>query len=163
MLLSLKKKTHTTTTTTTTTKQIKRATTYNSPLFTSQMEMLSGNCSEWSTARAYIPYPTVTIVKWCQAVMETVRQHQEGGRWIKKLTNILTSEAILQTSWKSMRDHSCRNIQRLTVAKFFPTKAPPQTLFWALNKRLYIIWLTYQKTCVTTKKLYKQKRTIILT
>ena len=26
-------------------------------------EMLSGNCSEGSTGRAYIPYPTVTIVK----------------------------------------------------------------------------------------------------
>ena len=24
---------------------------------------------------------TVTIVKGCQTVMETVRQHQEGGRW----------------------------------------------------------------------------------
>ena len=30
----------------TTTKHTKTATTYSSPLFTSQMEMLSGNCSE---------------------------------------------------------------------------------------------------------------------
>ena len=46
-----------------------------------EVEMLSGNCFEWSTDRAYIPYPTVTIVKWCHTVMQTVCQHPEGGHW----------------------------------------------------------------------------------
>ena len=130
--------------------------------------MLSGNFSEWSTDRAYIPCPTFTIVKWCHTVMQTVRQHQEGGRWtstkkkklwlkIEKLTNILTSEAILQPSRTFMADHSCRNSQRLKAVNYFRRKAPPQMFFWALNMPLYLIWLTYQKTCVSTKKLYKQK------
>ena len=39
----------------------KTAETYNSPMLTSEVEMLSGNCSEWSTGRAYIPCSTVTI------------------------------------------------------------------------------------------------------
>ena len=135
--------------------------------------MLSGNCSKWSTDRAYIPCPTVTLVKWCHTVMQTVRQHQEGGLWtstkkiklrlkIEKLTNILTSDAILQPSRKFMMDHSCRNSQQLKVANYFRRKAPPQAFFWALNMPLYLIWLTYQKTC-NTKKLYKQKTTKILT
>ena len=118
--------------------------------------MLSGNCSEWSTDRAYIPCPTVTIVKWCHTVMQTVRQHQEGGRWtstwkktwlkIEKLTNILTSEVILQPSRTSMADHSCRNSLRLKFFSYFRRKAPPQMFFWALNMSLYLIWLTYQQT-----------------
>ena len=123
--------------------------------------MLSGNCSEWSTDRAYIPCPTVTIVKWCHTVMQTVRQHQEGGRWtstwkklkIEKSTNTLTAEAILQPSQTSMMDHSCRNSQQLKVVIYFRREAPPQMLFWALNTPLYLIWLTYQKTCISTKKM----------
>ena len=65
--------------------------------------------------------------------MQTVRQHQEGVRWtstsknfkIKKLTNILTSETILQSSQTSMVDHSCRNSQRLKVVAHFRRKFPP--------------------------------------
>ena len=136
--------------------------------------MLSGNCSEWSTDRAYIPCPTVTIVKWCHTVMQTVRQHQEGGRWtstkkkklwlkIEKLTNILTSEAILQPSRTSMADHSCRNSERLKSVNYSRRKEPPQFFFWALNMPLYLIWLSYLKKCVSTKKLYKQKAASILT
>ena len=34
--------------------------------------MLSGNCSEWSTGRAYIPWPTATIVKRCHTVLYVV-------------------------------------------------------------------------------------------
>ena len=142
-------------------------------MFPSQLDMLSGNCSEWSTDRIYIPCPAVTIVKWCHKVMQTVCQHQEGGRWIStqkklwlkidKLTNILTSGAILQPSWTSMAEHSWRNSKRLKVVNYFRRKAPPQMFFWALNMPLYLIWLTYLKTCVSTKKLYKQKTTNILT
>ena len=29
--------------------------------------------------------------------------------------------------------------------------------FWALNMSLYLIWLTYQKVCVTTNKLHTKK------
>ena len=47
----------------TTTKQTNTVTTYNRLFFTSQIEMLSGNCSKLSTSRAYIPCPTVAIVK----------------------------------------------------------------------------------------------------
>ena len=74
--------THTHTHKTTTAKQTKTATTYIHILapVTSQVEMLSGSCSEWSTDRAYITCPTVTIVKWCHTAMQTVFQHQEGGR-----------------------------------------------------------------------------------
>ena len=131
--------------------------------------MLPGNWSEWSTDRAYIPCPTVIIVKWYHTVMQTVRQNQEGGRltstkkrrWLKieKLTNILTSEAILQPSRTSMAKHSCRNSQWLKAVNYFRRKAPSQMLFWALNMLLYLIWLTCQKTCVSTKKLYKQTKT----
>ena len=128
---------------------------------TSPVEMLSSHCSEWSTDRAYIPCPTVTIVKWCHSVMQTVRQYQEGGRWtntlkkckIEKLTNILIWGAILQPSQTPMADHSCRNRQRLEVVNYFNRKAPPQAFFWALNTSLYLIWLTYQKSCVSTKKM----------
>ena len=43
----------------------KPVTTYNSHcLYTSHMEMLSSNCSEWSTGRTYISCTTVIIVKW---------------------------------------------------------------------------------------------------
>ena len=45
-------------------KQTKRGTTDNKTLFTSQVEILSGNCSEWSVGSIYIPCPTVAIVKW---------------------------------------------------------------------------------------------------
>ena len=79
------------------------------------------------------------------------------------MTNILTSEAILQPSQTSMADHSCKNSQRLKVVNYFSKKASPQMFFWALNAPLYLIWLTHQKTCVSTKKLYKQKTTKILT
>ena len=65
--------------------------------------------------------------------------------WLKKLRNILTSEAILQPSQTSMTDHSCRNSQRLKVVNYFRRKAPPQMFLWALNILLYLIWLTYQK------------------
>ena len=126
--------------------------------------MLSSNCSEWSTGRAHISCSTITIVKWCHTVMETVRQQQEGGRStstskkkleIEKLTNILTSEANLgmAVSQASMADHSYRNSQRLKVVNYFRRKAPPQMFVWALNRPLYLIWLTYQKTCVSTKKM----------
>ena len=63
----------------TTAKQTNTATTYKSPCFTMQVEMLSGNRSEWSKCRVYIPYPTITIVKWCHTLMETVHQHQKSG------------------------------------------------------------------------------------
>ena len=46
--------------------------------------MLSGNCSKWSTGIAYIPWPTVTVVKWCHTVMQTMCQHKEGGLVHKK-------------------------------------------------------------------------------
>ena len=69
--------------------------------------------------------------------METMRQHQEGGRWnstskttfleIEKLANILTSEANLQLSQTSTADHSCRNSQRLNIVNYFRRTAPPQT------------------------------------
>ena len=140
-------------------------------MFPSQLDMLSGNCSEWSTDRIYIPCPAVTIVKSCHKVMKTVSQHQEGGRWIStqktlwlkvdKFANILTSGAILQPSWRSMADHSWRNSKRLKVVNYFRRKAPPQMFFWALNMPLYLLWLTYQKACVNTKKLYKQKTNIL--
>ena len=49
-------------------RRIKTAATYNSLCFTSQVRMLSDNCSKWAIGRAYIPCLTVTIVKWCQNV-----------------------------------------------------------------------------------------------
>ena len=72
---------------------------------------------------------------------------------IDKLTNILTLETNLQTSQISMADHSCRNSQRLKVVNYFCRKAPQQTFACAPNTPLYLIWLTYQKTCVSTKKM----------
>ena len=79
MLLSLKKKTHTHTKTITS-KQTKTATTYNSPCF----------------HHSWTCYQVIAL------------NDQQGGRWIStqkklwlkidKLTNILTSGAILQPS-----------------------------------------------------------------
>ena len=62
------------------------------------------------------------------------------------MTNILTSEVILQPSRTSMADHSCRNSLRLKFFSYFRRKAPPQMFFWALNMSLYLIWLTCQQT-----------------
>ena len=118
----------------------------------SQVEMLSDNCTEWSTDRPYILCPTVTIVKWCHTVMQTVHQHQEVGR----STNT-------KKKGTSMADHSCRISQRLNVVNYFGRNAAPQMFFCTLNMTLYLIWLTYQKTCVSTKRLYKQKTTITTT
>ena len=50
-------------------------------LFTKQVEMLPGNCIEWSTVKPYIPCPTLSIDKWCHTVIKVVHQHQEGGHW----------------------------------------------------------------------------------
>ena len=88
--------------------------------------------------------------------------HKKKGLKIEKLTNILTSEAILQPSRTSIAAHSCRNSQRLYVVNYFHRKASPQIFFWALNMPLYLIWLTCQKKCVSTEKLYKLKATNIL-
>ena len=65
------------------------------------------------------------------------------------MTNILTSEVILQPSLTSIVDHSCRNSQGLKVVDYFRRKALPQMFFWALNTPLYLIWLTYQKTYIS--------------
>ena len=46
------------------TEQTKTTRAYNSLSFSLYVDMLSGNCSEWSTGRSYIPRPTVTMVKW---------------------------------------------------------------------------------------------------
>ena len=54
--------------------------------------MLSGNSSEWSTDRAYIPCPTVTLVKWFHTVIQTVRHHQKGGRWTSTKKNIMIKD-----------------------------------------------------------------------
>lgn len=50
-------------------------------VFTSQVEMLSTNCFEWSTVRAYIPRHTLIIDKLRHTVMQRARHHQEDGRW----------------------------------------------------------------------------------
>ena len=52
----------------TTTDQTKTTTTYSNP----GLHNSPGTCSEWATGRAYIPCPTVTIVKWCHTVMKKV-------------------------------------------------------------------------------------------
>ena len=66
--------------------------------------------------------------------METVRQHQEGGRWtstntqkikIEEMANILTLEAKLQPSQTSTAGYSWRNSQNVVI--YFRRKAPPQT------------------------------------
>ena len=116
--------------------------------------MLSSNCSEWSTGRAYIPFPTVTIVKWCHAVMQTVLTtkvvpglaHEKRKLKIEKLTNIATSEVILQPSQTYMANHSCRNSQQLKVVNYFRRKTPPQKFFWAPHTSLYLTWLIFQKS-----------------
>ena len=129
--------------------------------------MLLGNCSEWSTGRAYILCPTVTIVKSSHTVMQTVRQHQERARWtstykkfleIEKLTNILTSEVDLQPSQTSMVDHPRRNSQLLKVINCFCRKAPPQMFVLALNTPPYLIWHTHYKTRASTKKKREKKK-----
>ena len=120
--------------------------------------MLSSNCSEWSTGRAYIPFPTVTIVKWCHTVMQTVLTtkkvvpglaHEKRKLKIEKLTNIVTSEVILQPSQTYMANHSCRNSQQLKVVNYFRRKTPPQKFFWAPHTSLYLTWLIFQKKCVS--------------
>ena len=67
------------------------------------------------------------------------------------MTNILTSEAILQPSQISMADHSWKNTQRPKVVNYFRRRAPLETFFWAPNTSLYLLSLTYQKKCVCTK------------
>ena len=57
------------------TKQTKRNTSYMSPFLTIQNEMLFGNCSEWSTGKAYIPCSTVTIHCHYDQMMHTVMQN----------------------------------------------------------------------------------------
>ena len=81
--------------------------------------------------------------------MQTVRQHQEGGRWtstqkkleIEKFTNILTSEASLQPSQTSMTEHSCKNSQRLKVVNYFCRKAPSDVRLG--SKYASIPYMTY--------------------
>ena len=114
--------------------------------------MLLGNSSEWSTGRAYIPCPIVTIVNWCHTVMQTVRQHQEDVCWTK-LTNILTSEANLEPSQSSTVEYFRRNSQRLKIVNYFRRKAPPSMFVWALKTPLNLRWLIYQKMCVSTKDM----------
>ena len=62
-------------------KQEKNGNNIQKPQFTSQVEMLSCNCSECSTGGSYIHCPTATIAKGCHLVMQRVCQHQEAGRW----------------------------------------------------------------------------------
>ena len=61
MLLSLVKKKGTHTHKHTRTTKHRNSNSIQYSLFTSQVEMLSDNCSEWSIDRAYIPCPNVTI------------------------------------------------------------------------------------------------------
>ena len=89
---------------------------------------------------------------------------------IEKMTNILTSEANLQSRQTSMEDHFCTNSQGLKVVYYFCIKAPPQMFSWAQNMPLYFLSkFAYQKTCVSTKKMvaglahkkYFKKRQIV--
>ena len=62
----------------------------------------------------------------------TTNHHQVAGLAhkknlkIEKLTNIFTSETILEPSQSSMADHSCRNSQRLKVINYFLKETLPQ-------------------------------------
>ena len=74
-------------------------------------------------------------------------------RWWSRNWQIHLPQANLQPSQTSMADHFCKNKQQLKVANNFCRKAPPQMFIWALNMPLYLTLLTYQKMCVSTKKM----------
>ena len=57
------------------------------------------------------------------------------------MTNILTSEVILQPSRTFMADHSYRNSQRLKAVNYFRRKAPPQMFLG--SKYASIPYMTY--------------------
>ena len=117
--------------------------------------MLSGNFSEWPLCRAYIPCPTVTIVKWCHTVMQNVNSQKVVAGIAhkkienKKYTNILTSEASLEPSQTSMTDLFCKNSKWLKVVNYFRKEVPSHMFGSALNTLLYLIW----KTCISTQKM----------
>ena len=72
--------------------------------------------------------------------------HEKRKLKIEKLTNIATSEVILQPSQTYMANHSCRNSQQLKVVNYFRRKTPPQKFFWAPHTSLYLTWLIFQKS-----------------
>ena len=101
--------------------------------------------------------------------MQTVRQHQKGGRWTSTKKQIVIKDweidkyTYLRGNFTAQLNIHGENSQRLKAVNYFRRKASPQMFFWALNMPLYLIRLTCLKTCVSTKKLYKQKTTNTLT
>ena len=126
--------------------------------------MLSGNCSEWSTGRAYIPCPTVTIVNWCNTVMQTVRQHQEGGRWAstwKKFLKIRDWETDKYTylggtftTQSNINDGPFPQKYSAAKSRSLFSQNSSITDVRICSKNTSIPYMTYlSKSCVSTKKM----------
>ena len=125
--------------------------------------MLSGNCSAWSKSEAYNLCPTVTIVKWCHTVMQTVCQHQEGGRWKStqkrvrnwKIDKYTYLRSVFRTQSNIHDGPFYKNSKRLKVVNYFCKKDPSQWLkvvncfckkdpLQMLNTSLYLLRYMHQ-------------------